>query len=287
MALCGTFVAVQSMVSETEARFVDPVPAARAAMTVLAVGLVLDVHRLVYVITHQETPGAVASLPNVNLHLVVRAATLILFLVWLDRVWMNLAVLSGAPPPRRAATMLSLLVPPSCFVRPVRMINQAWSAQETGDRWFLRLTIFWWVAFLIPPALVLTAIGRRNPSPDEVWIRIAAGESMNVIAAMLAITIVHLISQRQRAMQVARKQQHARPPLMPAVSPGTIEGVVVAAETASRQPVTIAPALPPAPRARRRQPSLEVMIRAQAGRRASWRQAIGALRSLLSRASRR
>src|SRR5688500_3929286 len=109
-------------------RFVDPRPAARAAMGVLGVGVILDAHRFLFALAFRESPELMTGLPNQSLHVLVRLATAVLFVMWIDRVWSNMIALGGRPEHSRIAVIYSFFVPPLCFFRPVQIVNDVWQA---------------------------------------------------------------------------------------------------------------------------------------------------------------
>lgn len=217
----------------------------RAVITVLAVGLLLDLYRLIFAIANRDSPEVLVAVPHATIHFFVRIASIVLFLIWLGGI-------------RRTGT---------------------------APR-FPRLVIAWWLAFLSPPLLLLTATGRERLSSLETWLRFVVAESMNIVAAVLAIAIVHRISQRQQELRRSRKataRTRSAPP--PVTNPSD---AVVAEPVPRDQPVvTIAPIQPMGGVIARRRPSLEMMIRAQAVRRRSLREAFSALRDVLTRAARR
>lgn len=252
-------------------------------MGVLVIGVLLDLQRLVYAVSQQHMPATLSDLPGPTLHIVVRVATVVLFFAWFDRVWRNSAALAQTPGQARSATLLALLVPPFCFFRPVQILHEVWigARRPDGDgRWFPRLLLLWWIAFLVPPALLLTGISREGISPAERWLRLVAGESLNVLAGLLAVAVVYFVSARQGDVQSAWSGLRRQVPAS-AEAREAVETAIVADHAAGDPVVAIAPAQPVAGDPRLRRKSVELLIREQAKRRPPLQRAVGFVRGLV------
>jgi hypothetical protein len=237
-------------------RFTDPVPIARAVSGALMVGVILDVHRLIYTLSRHD--AAAIDLPAPALHVMVRLATLVLFVTWFDRIWRNHSALSRTEPPPWWAAFVRIYRAPA-------VIREAWrgiSAGTSADRWFSRLVVIWWVTLLTPLALVLTTFRRERSSPGELWARLLAAESLNVVAGLAATAVVLFLSTQQRQTQLAwsalSRHQSTPPPFV-----RTTDSAIVADRPAGDVAIPLAPGQPVAASQPRSGSPVETLIREQ------------------------
>ena len=255
------------MPAVAKSRFVDPLPIAYVTLALIGVGALMDMQRLAALLSMPEASAAMMAVPHPRLHIFVRIATIVAFAMWVDRVWANLPALGAVPEQSRVTAILSFIVPPLCFFRPVQIVHEVWTSASRGqggdDRQYFRLAVAWWVAFLIPILLVVTGIGSDY---GERWWRMAGAESFNIIAAVLAFPVVYRASQRQK--------EASRIPLTPpdavAPPPRALPANYVAARTsAPPAPTAIAPAAArlaaPPPRRVPERPSVQRVVQQQRG----------------------
>lgn len=131
----------------------------------------------------------------------------VVFLVWLRRVYSNIAALRGRPPRHSKGWVVgSWFVPFLNFVRPKQIVNDVWVAsepdfestpdfQEVGPPRFL---IVWWVLFL---AASFSNVGSEDASTLEGVRTFAGVEAASRVAELLAaigaLFLVRGLSERQ------------------------------------------------------------------------------------------
>ena len=199
------------MSTPPELRFQDPLPLGRAAAGLLAFGALFDGVWLIRLLAGMNQPEIAVQVPSPLLHFWVRVATAVVFLVWLDRVYGNLPAIDAVPEHPRVWSTLAFFVPPLFFFRPYQIVEESWRSSGRDDASpFSRLVLAWWVAFLIPPGILLMSIRLRdNPlQPDEKWGRMTLACALNVVAGILAVVIVLRITDRQRET-VSRMRREA------------------------------------------------------------------------------
>ena len=258
------------MSTPPELRFQDPLLLGRAAAALLVLGVLYDGVWLIHHVAGMQQPSIATEVPAPFAHFWVRVATAVIFLIWLDRVYGNLPALGAVPEHPRAWATLSFFVPPLLFFRPYQIVEESARSSSRGDASpFARLVLAWWIAFLIPPGILLSGIrSQADPLlPDEKWFRMTLADVFNVAAGILASIIVLQITERQReamsrirreaAAEALRVRRDAKVP-MAVPAPATVP-----AERPTRPPVTISsPFVSAAPAVARRPSSPDIAMAA-------------------------
>jgi hypothetical protein len=185
-------------------RYRSPATSGIAVSASLAAGILLDLWAALYALTHW-TSGLILPFDAYGqLHVVVRLATLVLFLAWLERAYGNLRSFGHIPDYDGGLATLSIFIPPFCFYRPAQLVDEIWRAsrpQGEEDRPGL-LVYVWWVAFWIPPLVIGTSMLKGGVSAltaVEKTMRATTNGVFNCIAGFLGVLVVYAINERQAA----------------------------------------------------------------------------------------
>lgn len=173
----------------------DPMPTAWAAIAALTVGCALDAYAFFYVKNVAGIAG-VPPPPYPNIHFLVRTATLITFVMWLDRVYANLEGIGRETREyQRVWAAFGFVAPPFLFFRPCQIVMEV--GRSSGGPALLKpLTVVWWAGLWVPPAIVVSMIG----APAEMRTSsVLLVHFVNAVNALLAVLIVSLITAAQRA----------------------------------------------------------------------------------------
>lgn len=244
------------MSNQPEPRFVDPRLLARAAMALLALGVLFDATWVIRLLAGHEAPEIAIQVEGGWLHFWARAVTAFLFLMWIDRVYGNLPALGQQTDHQRVWATLAFVVPPLMVFRPYQVVDETWRRSGGDDRSsFSRIALAWWIAFLIPPLILISTLTRGRLVPEEKWLPMLLADIFNVIAGVLAIRVVHEITEKQRQASrrvrrdtVVEVTQLKRAATLEKVEPRTVNIF----HPAPVGPVAIAPQPAPRPKPKRR-----------------------------------
>lgn len=180
-------------------RYRDAEASAWGAAWALAVGIALDTYAIAYVSMHAEEGVRQPLGAWVVFHFLVRVATLMTFIAWVDRAYANISPLGGDTEHPRFWAALGFVVPPFCFFRPCQIVLETWRFSDpspvssSAARWI----VTWWVLLMSGPMVVLSENSALPMDrPHYALIR----HAVNVLAGCAAIFIVHRITSAQRQM---------------------------------------------------------------------------------------
>jgi hypothetical protein len=205
-------------------RFHDAGAAAWAAIAALGAGLVLDAYAASYVALHFSELAATPGKAWASLHMVVRLATLITFVVWTERVYANLDTFEHQPEHSRLWAVLAFFVPPFFLFRPCQIVLETWRASATqhASSSMPAWIVSWWVALMTPPAVLMFSM----TAPRDVATRnFLIAHLLNCVAAGMAMYVVLALTRQQRVMKrwlervAFEEERRARINAMPAAAP--------------------------------------------------------------------
>jgi hypothetical protein len=185
-------------------RYRSPAAAGIALSAVLAAGVLLDLWAALYLLAHRGS-GLIQPMDSYGqLHTVIRLATIVLFLIWLERAYGNLRSFGHIPDYDGGWATLSIFIPPFCFYRPAQLVDEIWRAcRPEGDEDRPGVLVYaWWIAFWIPPLIIGTSFLKGGVSAltaGEKTMRAMTSGGFNGIAGILAILVVQAINERQSA----------------------------------------------------------------------------------------
>jgi hypothetical protein len=145
--------------------------------------------------------------------LLLLAATGVLTFVWLYRVYVNAGRFGSQLPHRARWAVWAWLVPFLNFVRPRRIVDQAWRASDpalppgNAVAWTAARTsaviMTWWVVFLV--SSILSNVGARlttseaNSAVREGYGVLVLADGLDAVAAVLFAVVVWRLTARQAA----------------------------------------------------------------------------------------
>ena len=182
----------------------SPAAAGIALSAVLAAGVLLDLWTTLYLLAHRGS-GLIQPVDSYGqLHIVIRLATIVLFLIWLERAYGNIRTFGHIPDYDGGWATLSIFIPPFCFYRPAQLVDEIWRAcRPEGDEDRPGVLVYaWWLAFWIPPLIIGTSFLKGGVSAltaGEKTMRAMMSGGFNGIAGILAILVVQSINERQAA----------------------------------------------------------------------------------------
>lgn len=163
------------------------------------------------------------------------------FIAWLYRVYSNLRPL-GAVELRHGEgwAIGGWFVPILALFKPLQLVNDAWRASDAKlgvvvprAAWerarVPAMLLLWWIAFNLYMA-VTGIVGGMRPdyftleTDRTTTIASMVSDGLAVVAALLAVRVVTLVTERQRARAAAREQMPAPPtwgPPLPAPVPAS------------------------------------------------------------------